>query len=131
MVWIIDDDEVFQMITIRNIRKAGFDCECSSYYDGSEAIDRLQSDFNQNLPAPELILLDLNMPICDGWGFLDAYAKLPTAYKAKTRLFICSSSIDPADIKRSQDYPDVIDFLDKPVDDRFLHTQLEKLHGPS
>ncbi|MFT6828560.1 MAG: CheY-like chemotaxis protein, partial [Roseivirga sp.] len=62
---------------------------------------------------PEIILLDLNMPVMDGWQFLDQFVQIPT--KKKTTIYIVTSSIDPEDLNRAKSYEAVTNYLVKPI----------------
>ena len=64
----------------------------------------------------DLIVLDINMPIMDGWDFLDHFYKEEyTSFFKDTKVIVLSSTIDPADINKSKTYPMVIDFISKPI----------------
>ena len=64
---------------------------------------------------PELILLDLNMPIMDGWEFLDEFSIKYAAIFQTVKIAIVSSSVNPADFQKAKEYPFVIDFISKPI----------------
>lgn len=84
-----------------------------AYGDGKEAIDGLQDLFNDSEEAPDLVLLDLNMPIMDGWQFLDEVVKINPPNEIN--IFIVSSSIDPADHEKAMSYDVVNGFIVKPI----------------
>ena len=68
------------------------------------------------IEPPELVLLDLNMPIMNGWELLDKYLELEfNLIFTKTKFIVLSSTIDPSDIEKSKSYPMVIDFISKPI----------------
>ena len=81
------------------------------YNNGKEAVDILK-DMNAS-DSPEIIFLDINMPVMNGWGFLDSFhsLSLPTG----TRVYVVSSTIDPAEIEKAKGYPFVTDFIEKPL----------------
>ena len=64
---------------------------------------------------PEVIFLDLNMPIMDGFQFADEFEKLPESLKMKTKIVILTTSINPSDIERSKKYAQIIKFVNKPL----------------
>ncbi|HNP33454.1 MAG TPA: response regulator, partial [Flavobacterium sp.] len=75
---------------------------------------------NDSISYPKLVLLDLNMPVMDGWEFLESF--ISKGYQnvfVSTRFIVLSSSIDPYDINRSKTYP-VVGFLSKPVTKEML-----------
>ncbi|MEQ8534886.1 MAG: response regulator, partial [Imperialibacter sp.] len=64
---------------------------------------------------PDVILLDINMPVMDGWQFLDEFVKIKPLIKKKITIYMVSSSIDEADLERAKTYEEVSDFIVKPV----------------
>jgi CheY-like chemotaxis protein len=82
------------------------------FNSGKEAFDVLSKKSNEDLPG--VIILDINMPIWDGWDFLDEIVKSPLA--GETKIYVVSSSNDPEDIMKAKSYPMVVDFVLKPID---------------
>lgn len=83
-----------------------------SYKNGREAIDDLSRRIRSGEAFPEIILLDINMPVMNGWEFLDALSQEATA---TFRLYVVSSSVNPEDIRRAESYPIVSGFISKPL----------------
>jgi CheY-like chemotaxis protein len=84
--------------------------------NGKFAIDQLieiqRNDINK---LPDYILLDINMPIMNGWEFLDEYKRMNLDPLGKTKIFIISSSVFSNDINKARSYPLVKDFISKPL----------------
>lgn len=119
---IVDDDSVFQMLTKMIIEKTQLVQKIKVFGNGKEAIAFLNSVKDQPELLPELILLDLNMPILDGWGFLEEYLLLKPGIGKKILIYVVTSSIDPKDIQRAQAISEVTDYLVKPVtQDKFVN----------
>lgn len=101
-ICIIDDDP----ITVFGIRKMlGLAVQCndiSSYANGKLAFDGIQKIYRAIARVPEILFLDINMPIMDGWQFLEAFIALPL--DQKVRINIVTSSIDPLDLQRYERY---------------------------
>ena len=114
---IIDDDEMYvglitKVIDIRKLSK-----NLIVFKNGAEALKYFVRTFihKEERAIPQIILLDLNMPVMDGWEFLEELSKYDFPALKNCTLYIVSSSINPVDIKRSQEFNLVKDFLVKPM----------------
>ncbi|WP_179374499.1 response regulator [Winogradskyella wichelsiae] len=110
---IIDDDPIFIFGAKRMMELSGF---CNSFIvfkNGEDAINNLKPMMNTRQPLPDIILLDINMPIMDGWQFLDEFIQIDS-HKEIT-IYIASSSIDPIDLKRAERYENVSNYIIKPI----------------
>lgn len=122
---IIDDDPIFVFGTKKIMNIANFCESIMVFHNGEEAINHLKPIIESGSPSiPDLILLDLNMPIMDGWQFLDEFIKVYC--DRKITIFIVSSSIDPADVERAKKYDRVSNYLVKPIKADNLKEILEK-----
>ncbi|HMI08694.1 MAG TPA: response regulator [Flavobacterium sp.] len=118
-IYIIDDDDIFVFVLKKLLQKTKRFHDIIDVRNGSEAIELLTVQHAANAKLPELIFLDLNMPILDGWQFLDEVEKLP--FKDELKIYIISSSIDPKEIEKSKEYSTVRSFVSKPVTMEWLH----------
>lgn len=120
-VWLIDDDEVFVFLTKKLIARSEQDVKVDTYINGQEAIEALQHLAQDEAALPDLILLDLNMPVMDGWEFLKAYEEITFCNPHKIHLYIVTSSISPYEVERAKQIPAVAEFIVKPmVKDKFI-----------
>ncbi|WP_219223234.1 response regulator [Pedobacter antarcticus] len=118
---LIDDDEIFVFLTKKTILKVSADVEVQVFADGQQAISHLQCIAGHTNLFPDAIFLDLNMPVMDGWEFLDEYQKLEDFPFNEVPLYIVSSSISPYEMDRSAGIPVVTEFIIKPlVKEKFL-----------
>jgi CheY-like chemotaxis protein len=115
-VLLVDDDEINNFISIKLIKKALLNTEIMACLNGKFAIDQLV-EIQKKDPAklPDYILLDINMPIMNGWEFLDEYKRLNIDPQGKTKIYIISSSVFSNDINKARSYPLVKDFISKPL----------------
>jgi len=93
--------------------RTGF--EAKEFKDGELAIDHLRKISDRPDLLPDIIFLDLSMPVMDGWEFLEEYSQLRCNLRKNIALFIVSSSISPEEVERSKNYSAVTDFLIKPL----------------
>jgi CheY-like chemotaxis protein len=128
-VCIIDDDPIFVYGTKVILNSNGKFCtNISVFENGQEALDDLGKIIKSGEELPEVIFLDLNMPVMDGWGFLDEFCKIPDI-ENKTRVYILSSSIFSGDIEKSREYTIVKDFISKPLTDLKFENLLKEIEN--
>ena len=115
-VLLVDDDEINNFISIKLLTKALPNTEITACLNGRLAIDQLvdiqKKDINE---LPDYILLDINMPVMNGWEFLEEYTQLNIDPLGKCKIFIISSSVFSNDINKAKTYPLVKDFISKPL----------------
>ncbi|HEY9197229.1 MAG TPA: response regulator [Mucilaginibacter sp.] len=124
-VLIIDDDQVHNFITETMIKKTEKNIGITVCLNGQEAIEKLLHIKANNGKLPEFILLDLAMPVMDGWGFLDEYNRLNIDSKGQSKIFVVSSSIFKRDIERALKHATVSQYISKPVSREVMHRILE------
>jgi len=114
---IIDDDAVYINLVKKIIDIKKLSENLLIFKNGKEALDYFAAIIeNLNEEAfPEIILLDLNMPVMDGWNFLKEFTALKPPKSMSTTLYIVSSSIDDYEIQKAKSYEWVTDYLIKPL----------------
>ncbi|MBL0740414.1 response regulator [Chryseolinea lacunae] len=122
-VLLVDDDKVFNFINTQMLRQAGIASDIHTAMNGKQAIDYLNTCSEETAPFPDLILLDLNMPIMDGFGFLEAFRFLGHE-KENVNIIVLSSSENPSDIHKAKDMGASL-YLTKPLSTESLRRALE------
>ncbi|HEY0895817.1 MAG TPA: response regulator [Sphingobacteriaceae bacterium] len=110
-VLIVDDDDVILFLHELMIRDSGLSQDTTCFLTAQAALDHLDAQ-----PAGTqqvLVFLDINMPGLSGWNFLEKLED--TACKERVSVVLVTSSIDYADHRRSEDYPAVIEYIEKPL----------------
>ena len=92
-----------------------FDVDISCYDNGQEAFLSLQSIKSDYQQLPDIILLDINMPVMDGWEFLEAYKSIKSELSKSIKIYMASSSISVNDFEKAKLYSEVLDYLIKPI----------------
>lgn len=110
-VFIVDDDPIAIMILKKLLEKCDFYSAPLSFKNGKEALNHFQSTYTSK--DQYLIFLDINMPVMNGWEFLEALDAFTVP--EKTKVFLVTSSVDETDKICAQRYPFVSRFLSKPV----------------
>jgi CheY-like chemotaxis protein len=112
---LIDDDDIFVFLTKKAIESTNLVELIKVFGNGLDAINFLKENCDNVDSLPEIILLDLSMPIMDGWQFLDQFTKLIPKIEKKITIYICSSSISPSDVLLAKKNNAVSDYIIKPV----------------
>jgi len=113
---LIDDNYIDNFVTRRVLEGGNFAEKIIVQQSATEAIEALQS----GLIKPDVIFLDIRMPMMGGFEFLQAYDKLNIPGKEDIRIFMLSSSLDPTDIRKSVGNKYVTQFIYKPLTQKAL-----------
>ncbi|MFT6698851.1 MAG: CheY-like chemotaxis protein [Porticoccaceae bacterium] len=114
-IGIIDDNKIYQFMLTRIINNNNLAEGIITFSDGEKAIHYLTDNKSTSENIPDVIFLDVNMPIMDGWQFIDAYASIKTEIKKKVVIFMLSSSVNPIDIERASKINEISDYIIKPM----------------
>lgn len=119
-VMIIDDNIIDLYITKRLIIKNNFGKSVLEYTTAEEALKHLKKHQKTMFMLPQVIFLDIYMPLMSGFEFMAAYDKLPPSFKENCKVYIISSSIDQRDIAQSENDKNLTAFQVKPITKEFL-----------
>ena len=113
---LVDDDVAFNFLNRILITSAGLDWEINECLDGSNALNHIKASEK----CPDIILLDINMPVMDGFEFLEEFEQTEKCTK-QTKVFILTSSSQEEDRSAAFKYPCVKGYFDKPLTMEHIH----------
>lgn len=125
---IIDNNPVYAYGFKKIISSKGLSKHITHFSDGNEAITHFKNPVNAH-NLPDIIFLDVSMPVMDGWEFMKEFAEIKSQLGKKISIYMVSSSIDAIDIDRAKKIPDVIDYIFKPVEIDRLKEIFKSLRG--
>lgn len=112
LVYVVDDDPLYIFSMKKVLKLTEFCNEAKFFKNGQEALDELTSQLEEGI-LPDIMFLDISMPLMNGWELLDHLVKYSRIKEMK--IFIVSSSIDPYDTGKSSSYDIVTDYIYKPI----------------
>lgn len=115
LVIIIDDDPISVLVCETIMKKQGFAKAVRSFPEGQSALAFFKKHFGEGEPKPEFVFLDIQMPVIDGWEFLEMYAELLPQALHSPHVVMLSATFDPEDKRKAEAHHLVDRFLSKPI----------------
>ena len=113
---VIDDDEFNNKICSVTLEKIAKDADVKTFLSPVEGFEHIVSEYSgvEN-DSSAILFLDINMPVMNGWEFLERFNELDTELKKRIKIYILSSSVDKRDIERAKADKNVMHYLIKPL----------------
>lgn len=127
VISVVDDDEIYQYTIKRTLNLLKLTKKVLIFSDGEEAIEFLEENIQDEETLPDVIFLDINMPIMDGFEFMDEFIKLKPRTGKKIIVYMVSSSVDPVDLERAQKINEISDYIVKPIGENQVLNIIESL----
>ncbi len=115
LVMLVDDNETDNFIHRRVLEMGSFSKNIIVKNSGKSALEYLEANQSDPELIPEVIFLDINMPIVDGFVFLFEFESFPESIKERCKIIVLSSSDNKKDIDRIVDNDYVVHFITKPL----------------
>jgi len=116
-VFVVDDDKIYHFILKNILNKNDIAIDSSFFENGQDALEILKEEISSN-NFPDMILLDINMPIMDGWQFLEEFRKLKSDHNLTIQVYLVTSSNDILDLQRADSFQNEIsDYFLKPINE--------------
>lgn len=113
-ICLVDDDQIFRFTFSRTLKSVQPEPQLLMFGDGAEAIDYIIKNRGLDNALPDILFLDINMPIMDGWQFLDEFSRIRHELCKDVQIRMLSSSVDPMDIEEANSRPEVSKYIVKP-----------------
>jgi len=113
--FLIDDDQVFQFVTSKTLKKINPDVKVEKFLDGEQGIDRIKNSIDNQKGLPDVVLLDINMPFLNGWQFLKEFRSIEDKIEKEVHIYMLTSSDDPEDLEKAKQFSELSGYLIKPV----------------
>lgn len=123
-ICIINDDDIFTFILKKSITKLNICDEVISFINGDEAIKEFEKP---NSSIPNIILLDINMPVLNGWDFLTEFVKINIPIKVD--IYLISAHISNEDLIKAKNQKEITGILTDPTDNKILIEIVETYTG--
>ncbi len=110
---VIDDDDINIFIIKKIVEKTDYDVKMLSKNNGQQAIDYIKELLENHAELPHLMLIDINMPVLNGWEFIEAFESLNI--QTPIDMYMLSSSVYENDIEKAKTYKTIKGFISKPL----------------
>lgn len=110
---VIDDDDINIFIIKKIVEKTGYNVDMFSKSNGQQAVDYFKECTELNHKYPDLTLIDINMPVLNGWEFIEAFEAMNITHDID--MYMLSSSVYENDIEKAKSYKSIKGFISKPL----------------
>jgi CheY-like chemotaxis protein len=111
----VDNDEVYLFLIKKMIEKKYNAGNVLEFFNGLEAIEFIKENIEDTHLLPDIIFLDINMPVMDGWEFIESFKRIKNEIRKPVTIYMVSSSVDDADIDRAKNIKEISEFICKPM----------------
>ena len=120
---LIDDDDIIGIVHPAIINQVFPESEVILIKSCMEALDYFKEQLAANIPAPDVIFLDINLPKMNGFEFLEQLSEKDLSFLKHTQIYMLSSSIDQRDMAKVEANKNITGFIGKPLTMEFIRTK--------
>ena len=124
---IVDDDSIYRFTMVKTLESTQLPMDITVFSDGEEVLDFIVANLDKGSELPDVIFLDIDMPVMDGFQFMEAYLKIKDKVVKNITIYMVSSSLDPVDIAKAHEISAISDYIVKPVGSVRLKSIIEAL----
>ncbi|MFC6997157.1 response regulator [Rufibacter roseus] len=126
LILLVDDDDTTNYLNKRLLERMQIAEEIEIVTNGEEALQFLDDRAASELPLPDLMFLDIKMPVMDGFEFLETYHQLPDHLKQGIVVMMLTSSASFYDLERLKQYSTVQRHISKPLQEAHVREILQE-----
>ncbi len=124
-VCIIDDDSIIHFMLNKTIQLSNYVTDVLDFYNGAEALSFLIENANNTYLLPDIIFLDINMPVMNGWEFMNQYMNIKYSLHKSIVIYITTSSSNTKDLENAKEITDIREYIVKPLSVQKLNSIFE------
>jgi CheY-like chemotaxis protein len=130
-ILLVDDDEITNFLSREVLQLHFTEAEITTVTNGEEALEFLASQLNENKPLPNIMLLDINMPLMNGWEFLEKLAEGNKHDYSSINIFMYTSSVYFEDLNRAKKNGLLKNILTKPLNNEGIQEMISSVNTES
>ena len=124
-ICIVDDDDIYRFTIEKTLESLKLPTKTMTFSDGEQAINFISDHLKEDAELPDIIFLDIDMPVMDGFQFMEEYEKIKPNVSKDMIIYMVSSSLDPVDIDSAKKISSISDYIVKPISSNRLKSILE------
>lgn len=124
-ICIVDDDDIYRFTIEKTLESLKLPTTTMTFSDGEQAFNFISDHLNEDTELPDIIFLDIDMPVMDGFQFMEEYEKIKPDVSKDMTIYMVSSSLDPVDIDSAKKISSISDYIVKPISSERLKSILE------
>ncbi len=127
ITFIVDDDKLHHFGMKRMLHHMTVPTKVMQFYNGLQAIEFLEQHKGEEEVLPDVIFLDINMPVMNGWQFLESFIELNLQPEKPITIYIVTSSVDRSEMLKAASYKEITNYIIKPISIQSLESVFKEM----